>query len=116
MNHKSAQARRKLDAAMEEKAQDKETELQIEGCLQRWRRRAIWLGIALLGSIAAVVPFLYGYPLHGQWDAVGKKLLVVSMCLLPACMYAVGTTFSFWLYLRNIRKIHRELAPPDSNI
>jgi len=93
----NAKVRRKLEAAAE-KEQDKETELQIEQCLQKWKRRAIWLGIALLGTVAAVVPFLYGYPLHNQWDAVGKKLLLLSMCLLPACIFRVGITFNFWLY------------------
>lgn len=113
MNHMDAKVRRKLKAAAEGE-QYKETELQIEQCLRKWKRRAIWLGIALLGSVAAVVPFLYGYPLHNQWDSVGKKLLLLSMCLLPACVYAVGIAFSFWLYLRNIKKIHREFSPPDS--
>jgi hypothetical protein len=113
MNHINAKVRLTLEAAAEE-GQAKETELPIEQCLQKWKRRAIWLGIALLGSVAAVVPFLYGYPLHNQWDAVGKKLLLLSMCLLLAFMYAVGITFNFWLYLRNVKKIHREFSPPDS--
>ena len=113
MNHMDAKVRRKLKAAAENE-QYKETNGKSSSVSESGKRRAIWLGIALLGSVAAVVPFLYGYPLHNQWDSVGKKLLLLSMCLLPACVYAVGIAFSFWLYLRNIKKIHREFSPPDS--
>lgn len=94
-----------------ETARDKELEGQIQECLQRWRRRATWLGMALLVTIIAIIPFLYGHPLHREWDTIGRKLVLLSMCLLLAFMYAVGTAFNFWLYLRETKKIHRELPP-----
>lgn len=96
----------------EETMLDRQKEEWIEKRLKRWKGGTIWLGIALVSSIAAVVPFLYGYPLHESWDAVGKKILVLSMFLLPIFMYALGITYSFWSYLRAIKKIHRDFAPP----
>ena len=71
-------------------------------------------GAALAASIAAVVPFLYGYPLHDHWDAWGKKILLVTMCVFVVFIYAAATTYNFWSYLRGIREIHRKFAPPDS--
>jgi len=96
----------------EEVTPDKELEAQIQECLQRWRRRATWLGTALLGTIIAIVPFLYGHPLHGEWDTIGRKLVLLSMCLLLAFMYTVGISFNFWFYLRATKKLHRK--PPAS--
>ncbi len=102
------------EEAAEEEREDRELEGRIEARLRRWKLGTIWLGVALSISVGSVVPFLYGYPLHGLWDAVGKKLLVLSMCLLPVFMYAAATTFNFWLYLRDIKKIHREFRPTGS--
>jgi hypothetical protein len=100
--------------AREEAHQDEEQELRLEQRVQKWKRGAALLGVALIASIIAVVPFLYGYPLHNQWDVVGKKLILLSMCLLCAFMYTVATTYNLWSYLRVIKGIHRKFAPPGS--
>ena len=105
---------RVLEEAAQEVRQDEELEARIEQSLQKWRRGAIFLGIALVASIAAVIPFLYGHPLHDQWDVVGKKILLLSMCLWLAFIYTAGTTYVFWSYGRAITKIHRKFAPPGS--
>jgi hypothetical protein len=62
--------------------------------------------------MAALVPFLYGYPLHDQWDSFGKKLLLLTMCLFVMFMYAAGITYTLWSELRGIRKVQRKFAPP----
>ena len=107
MDHATANAHTR-DGEAEEQKQDKELELEIEECLQRWKHRAKWLGLALLATIAGVIPFLYGYPLRDYWDTVGKKILVFSMCLLPAFVFSAGNAYVFWRYLRAIKRIHQE--------
>jgi len=102
------------ETAADERRQAQELEADIEQRLRKWKRGTVWLGIALASSIVGVVPFLYGYPLHDYWDAIGKKILVLSMCLLSLFMYSVGTTYNFWSYLRTTKNIHRKFAPPDS--
>jgi len=98
----------------QEAREDEEQAARIELRLRRWRRGTAYLGIGLAASIAAVVPFLSGYPLHDRWDVVGKKILLLTMCLLLVFIYAAGTTYNFWSYLRGIRAIHRKFAPPGS--
>jgi hypothetical protein len=46
---------------------------------------------SLIRGNAAVIPFLYGYPLHAQCDAVGKKVLLLSGCLLALFLYTAAT-------------------------
>jgi hypothetical protein len=106
---------RLTEAAAEEVRQDQYLEGRIEQRLRRWKRGTVWLGIALVCCVVAVVPFLYGYPLHDYWDAVGKKILVLSMCLLPLFMFSAGITYMFWSYLRAIKNVHRRFVPPGSN-
>lgn len=115
MIHKNS-TDRVTEASMEELSQDQAVEARIEQRLRKWKRGTVWLGIALTSSIAAVVPFLYGYPLHDYWDALGKKILMLSMCLLPLFLYSTGTTYVFWSYLRDIKNIHQKFAPPSSKI
>jgi len=98
----------------EEARQDQEQEQRIDRRLRKWRARTIILGVALLASIAGVVPFLYGYPLHGHWDAIGKKILLLSMCLLLVFIYTAGTTYTLWSYLRALKNINGRYAPPGS--
>jgi membrane protein YdbS with pleckstrin-like domain len=93
-------------------AQEQEARIQLR--LQKWKRGTVWLGSALVLSVAAVVPFLYGFPLHDKWDAIGKKILLLSMCLLAVFMYVAGTTYNFWAYLRDTKKGHKKFAPPGS--
>jgi hypothetical protein len=111
VSHKNAKERIREEAA-EEARQDQEQEALIEQHLRKWKRGTVWIGIALVSSVVAVVPFLYGYPLHYYWDALGKRILVLSMCLLSAFMYTAGITFTSWLYLRDMKRIHKEFAPP----
>jgi VIT1/CCC1 family predicted Fe2+/Mn2+ transporter len=98
----------------EEARQDEEQEVRIELRLRKWMRAAISLGVGVIVSIGAVVPFLYGYPLHDQWNAVGKTILVLSMCLFVAFMYAAGITYTCWSYLKGVKEIHKKFAPPGS--
>ena len=96
------------------KVQDNERKCEEEAALQearnllnRWKRRAIVLGIALFISVSSVVPFLEGQFLHGYADRIGKYLIYVSMCLLPVFAFSVWQTYSFWLYLRDLKKAYR---------
>jgi membrane protein YdbS with pleckstrin-like domain len=106
---------RLTDVAAEEVRQDQYLEGRIEQRIRKWKRGTVWLGIALICCVVAVVPFVYGYPLHNYWDAVGKKILVLSMCLLPLFMFSAGITYMFWSYLRAIKNVHRRFVPPGSN-
>jgi len=90
-----------------EKRKPSEEEIRIEGRLHKWKRGTIWLGVALLASIVATVPYGYGHPLHDKWDAVGKKILVLSMGLFLAFIYSAATTYNFWWGLRQLKKIGR---------
>jgi hypothetical protein len=110
---KDIKARLRAEAT-EEARQADEQEARISLRLRKWKRGTAWLGISLAASIAAVVPFLYGNPLHDQWDEIGKKLLLLSMGLLAAFMWAGATTYNFWRYLRATKETHRKFAPPGS--
>ena len=98
--------------AEDEARQDAEHEARIAQHFRGWKRSTTWLGIALGVSIAAIKPFLYGFPLHRQWDSVGKKLLLLSMGLLPLFMYVAATTYNLWSYLRTTKRDHKTFAPP----
>jgi hypothetical protein len=75
--------------------------------LNRWRRRAIVLGIALFASVASVVPFLEGHSLHAHSYSIGRPLLLFSGCLLTAFLFCAGQTYNFWVYLRDLKKAFR---------
>lgn len=111
MNHKSVKERIRAEAA-EEAKQDEEKEARIELRLRKWKRATMLLGVALVASLLAVTPFAYGHPLHNLWDAVGKRIMQVSAVLFLAFMYAAGTSYTFWSYLRAMKKIHKRFAPP----
>ena len=98
----------------EEARHDLEYEQRIERGVRRYRLIAVAVGLSLAASVAADVPFLYGYPLHNYWDVLGKWLVILSMCLLSAFVFFAATAFNWWTYLRNIKKIHREFGPPDT--
>jgi len=100
--------------AIEEARLDEEQEVRLQQRVGKWKRGTILMGIALVVSVVAVVPFLYGYPLHDQWDAVGKKLILLSMILLAAFMYVAATTYNLWSYLKAIKGIHKKFSPPGS--
>jgi hypothetical protein len=113
MNRKDVKARIRRKA-VEEARQADEHEAAIELRLRKWRRGTVWLGGALLASIAAVVPFLYGYPLHNQWDPVGMIILLLAMGLIFPFLWTAGMTYGFWRYQRDIKAIHRKFALPGS--
>jgi hypothetical protein len=73
--------------------------------LRKWKRGTACLGIALAASVGSVVPFSKGHSLHEYSPSVGKVLVILSMCLLSAFMYAAGTTYNFWWYRRSMKKI-----------
>ena len=100
------------EEAAEESRRDEEQQARIEQRLRKWKIGTVCLGIALLASVGAVVPFLYGNPLHDQWDAIGKKILLLSMCFLAVFMYVAATTYNLWSYLRAMKHVHQTFAPP----
>ena len=93
---------------------DLEYEQRIERGLRRYRLIAVAVGLSLAVSIAADVPFLYGYPLHSYWGVLGKWLVILSMCLLAAFLFLAATAFNRWTYLRDIKQIHQEFGPPGT--
>ncbi len=100
--------------ATEEARQDAEQEIQLQRRLRNWKRRMMWLGIALAFCIGAIAPFSEGQPLHQHAGSLTKLFVYLAMCLLAALMYAAGTSYVVWNYLRDIRKIHKKFAPPGS--
>lgn len=71
--------------------------------LSKWKRRTTVLGIALLASIASVIPFLDGYPLHGEFTNTGKYLIYLSMGLLILFLGSAALTYNSWAYRRSLR-------------
>jgi hypothetical protein len=70
--------------------------------------------LAFAIAVTAVVPFLDGHRYHYLWYGVGRKVLLLAMGLFLVFTYSAGTSFTFWFYLRDIKKIHRRFAPPGS--
>lgn len=101
-------------AAAEEARQDAEREAVMERRLRSWKHRTLWVGVALALCIGAIVPFSDGMPLHQYAGSSTKVLVYLAMCLLAAFMYAAGTTYNVWNYLRDTRRIHQKFAPPGS--
>ena len=98
--------------ALEEFRQDAEQERQLQECLSNWKRRTMWVGVALALCIGAIAPFTEGSPLHQYWGRSTTVLVYLAMCLFSAFVYAAGITYTFWKYLRDIRKIHEKFTPP----
>jgi uncharacterized membrane protein YidH (DUF202 family) len=114
MNPNERKALLRAEAA-EEARQDEERESGIERRLRAWKRTTLWVGVALLLCILAIVPFADGGPLHQHAGNSTKFLVYLAMCLLAVFMYAVGTSYVVWNYLRATRKTHKKFAPPGSN-
>ena len=100
--------------SQEEARHDLEYEQRIERGARRYRLIAVGVGLSLAASVAADVPFLYGYPLHNYWDVLGKWLVILSMCLLSAFVVFATTAFNWWTDLRDIKQIHRKFGPPGT--
>jgi membrane protease YdiL (CAAX protease family) len=75
---------------------------QWESGFRKWQRRTVVLGIALIASVAVVVPFLAGHSLHEYWDQ-GKYLIWVAWVVLSLFAISAGTAYSFWQGWRSIR-------------
>jgi hypothetical protein len=103
------------ESRMDEVHKDVEEEARAERRFLRWKRGTLWLGIALIASVAADIPYLQGHPLHDKWDAVGKKIVVLSMFLFLAFVYSAATTYNFWWGLRKLRAMDKKYAPPGSS-
>jgi hypothetical protein len=113
MSLKEAKARARAEAA-EEAKQDEEREALMEQRLRSWKRRTLWLGVALVVNIGAIAPFAEGQPLHQYAGSSTKILVYLAMCLLAVFMFSAGTSYVVWNYLRDIRKINKKFAPPGS--
>jgi cation transport ATPase len=73
-----------------------------EACFRKWKRRTVVSGIALIISVALVIPFLAGHSLHKYWEH-GKYLIWVAVIALTVFAATAGTAFSFWQAWRSIR-------------
>lgn len=73
----------------EQEARDNEDqERQIEGRLRKWKLGTLFFGLAFAGACAGVVPFLAGHSLHDQWDAIGRKILLLAMGLFSLHLFS----------------------------
>jgi len=70
--------------------------------VRKWRARTFFLGIALVLSVAACIPFLAGHALHRYFDR-GRYLIYVSCGLLTLLGGSSAMTWNFWWYLRKLR-------------
>jgi hypothetical protein len=114
MNRKQLKAQLRAEA-IEEARQDEESEARAERTFRSWKRATMFVGMLLVASMAALVPFLAGHSLHSHWEKTGKKILLLSMGLYGAFAYTAGHTWiEYWYGLRELRKIHKKYAPPGS--
>jgi hypothetical protein len=67
-----------------------------------WRKRALYSGTALLLSSASVYPFLAGHSLHGDWESIGKYLILLSMGLLLVFVYCAALWYIAWQSLHDV--------------
>jgi hypothetical protein len=113
MSLKESKERAKA-AVMDEVRRDAEREALMKSRLRSWKRRTLWLGIALAVCTGAIAPFSDGMPLHQSAGRSTTFLVYLAMCLLSAFMYSAGTVYVVWKYLKDTRRINRACAPPGS--
>jgi hypothetical protein len=113
MNRKELKKRVRA-AALEEARLDDRIEVEVERTLRKWKYATVIAGGAMLAGIISVIPFLAGQPFHDKWEVIGKRILLITMCLNVPFVYTAGHTLVFWNYLRRMRKIHKKYAPPGS--
>ena len=98
--------------ALEEARQQAEQEIEIQQYVRKWKRRTIWLGVALALCVGVIAPFTEGLPLHQYAGRSTKVLVYLAMCLFTVFTFAFAMTCIMWKYLRDIRKIHKKFTPP----
>jgi hypothetical protein len=103
-DHLSAQTEAEDDGSAE-------TQAEIARSVRKWGRATSYLGLALIISAGSWFLFFPGHPLHRLWQAWGRMFAVTTICILLPFLFAAGTTFSFWFYGANLRKIDRDYAP-----
>jgi len=103
MKDKGKQKRIRL---AEEQVQNAERDAVLTQRLITWKRRTLWLAATLAVSVGSLVPFLAGHARHPYFSIAGKGLVLLSMCLVSAVMYAAGTTYNIWSYRRSMRQIY----------
>src|SRR5215813_10923576 len=113
MNRKELKKRLRA-AALEEARLDDQREEEVERTLRKWKYATVITGGALLLGIISVIPFLAGQPLHNKWEVIGKRILLITMCLNFTFVYTDGHTLIFCNYLRGMKRIHKKYAPPGS--
>ncbi len=86
-----------------EENHDPEYLRQWEMYVRKWKRRTIALGIALVLSVAVVVPFLGGHLLHRYFEQ-GKYLIYVSCGLFTLFVGSCALTYNFGSYTRSLRQ------------
>lgn len=95
-----------------------ESQAQAKARLARWRRSACYLGVALALNIGALSPFLFTNSFNSVRDTVGRGLVMLSMALLIAFLYAAATSVNIWysnLQLKKIDSISRTGRTKSAN-
>jgi hypothetical protein len=94
---------------------DGETQAQIAEELRRWKRRATYLGVAVIVSVLLWAPFFEGEPLHRYWRSFGRIFAVLSLAFFLPFLYSAATVVNLWYYGASLRKIDRQFASGSRN-
>ncbi len=62
------------------------------------------LGIPTFASIAGIVPFLAGYPLHKYFYTIGRPLLLIATFLWVIFVLTSAQVWFLWSDVREIKK------------
>ena len=110
MSHKKAHIRTHPATEAQEDADD---EAEIARSLRKWKRATVYLGLALVVTLGATVPFSYGHSLHRYSDVIGEKILFLSGGLWLAVVYSAINALIMWNYLRGVKKVNKEYTSGD---
>ncbi len=66
--------------------------------------RAGWATAVFVGTVLAIMPFLYGHSLHAYWDKIGKYLVILAMGELLWIVLWWGFAYSSWQSAREVRR------------
>jgi len=75
--------------------------------LRRYLRWTAYVGAGIVATIALLVPFLQGNPLHEYADSIGKYVMFVFKILWILFFWLAGMSWVYWSYLREERLIDR---------